>query len=301
VDLFNTLPNFLIIGAAKAGTTTLFELLKQHPQVYLPFFKEPMFFSHDDNYRRGADWYVRTYFKRAAASLARGEATPHYLYWSEKVAPRIRQVYGEAAIKFIVIFRDPVRRAYSWYWNMVKEGREELPFEAALEQEARRLHENNANLQRTGVMTYGYVRGSSYASALQPFLDIFPHRDFLFLLQENLNQDFSETMRGLLEFLELDPSILPRPISSNPASLPRSRRMQDFLRRQSGFREFLKGVFPLRLRNPVKTALLQFNARPVEYPNLDPVLEAKLRVRFAPEVRRLEKMIDRDLSAWLPE
>jgi len=63
MDPYQSLPNFMILGAAKAGTTTLFNLIKQHPQVHMPFTKEPMFFSHDDNYRRGLDWYRRTYFR----------------------------------------------------------------------------------------------------------------------------------------------------------------------------------------------------------------------------------------------
>jgi hypothetical protein len=300
MDLFDSLSNFLIIGAAKAGTTTLFDLLKQHPQVYLPFNKEPMFFSHDDNYQRGPEWLFRTYYQRAAGFPARGEATPHYLYWSEKVAPRIRQVFGQKAIKFIVIFRDPVARAYSWYWNMIKEGREELPFKAALEQEPRRLQEHQDKLQQAGAMTYGYAHGSCYASALRPFLDLFPRQDFLFLLQEDLDNNFPTTVQVLLEFLDLDSGIQLRPVSSNQATLPRSSRVQGWLRNQSGFQDFLMGFFPLRLRYAIKTKLLQANARLVQYPRLDPALEAELRLRFAPEVRRLQEMIDRDLSAWLP-
>ena len=301
MSLFDSLPNFLIIGAAKAGTTTLFDLLKQHPQVYLPFNKEPMFFNYDDNYRRGLEWYSRTFFRRAAPNLARGEATPHYLYWSDKVAPRIRQVYAQAPIKFLVIFRDPVGRAYSWYWNMVKEGREELPFDAALEREPRELLEHLGILRQAGAMTYGYVRGSCYASALQPFLDHFARQDFLFLLQEDLVNDFSATVPKLLEFLNLDPAILLRPVSSNQATMPRSRRVQSWLRGQSGFRDLLKELIPLQLRLTIKTSLLQANTRLAAYPPLDPVIAAELRARFAPEVRRLEDVIDRDLSAWLPQ
>ena len=301
MNLFDALPNFLIIGAAKAGTTTLFDLLKQHPQVYLPFDKEPMFFSNDDNYQRGPKWYARTYFHGADRYPARGEATPEYLYWSEKVVPRILELYGKMPIKFLAIFRDPVGRAYSWYWNMVKEGREELPFEAALKQEPQRLQEHQSSLRQAGAMTYGYMRGSSYATALQPFLEYFPRRNFLFLLQEDLNQNFTATIHKLLEFLELDANILLRPVSSNEASLPRSRRLQDWLRRQSGFRELQKKLIPARLRYAIKTSLLQANARPAAYPPLDPAIAAELRTRFAPEVNRLEEMIDRDLSTWQPQ
>ncbi len=156
MNLFDILPNFLIIGAAKAGTTSLYDLLKQHPQIYLSFVKEPMFFSHDDNYRRGPEWYARAFFSGAQGCLERGEASPHYLYWSEKVAPRIKMVYGQMPVKYIVILRDPVERAYSWYWNMVKEGMEDLPFETAVDLEEERLQEHQSELQQAGGMLYGY-------------------------------------------------------------------------------------------------------------------------------------------------
>ena len=63
---FTKLPNFFLIGAAKAGTTSLYDILKQHPQVYLPFQKEPMFFSNDNNFNRGMEWYSHTFFQQAA-------------------------------------------------------------------------------------------------------------------------------------------------------------------------------------------------------------------------------------------
>ncbi len=301
MDPFQSLPNFMILGAAKAGTTTLFNLMKQHPQVHMPFTKEPMFFSHDDNYRRGLDWYRRTYFRKAGTCPVRGEATPHYLYWSEKVAERIRQAYQGRTIRFVVIFRDPVDRAYSWYWNMVREGREDLPFEAALEAEPRRLQENASRLRRTGSMTYGYARGSCYASALKPFLDLFPRQDFHFLIQEDLNRDFSHALPRLMKFLDLDAGITLRQMTSNPATMPRNPRLQSLLQRQSDIREILKALIPLRLRYAIKTRLLSANARPMPYHELDAGLEASLRSQLAPEIRRLEAMIGRDLSAWLPQ
>ena len=192
---FTKLPNFFLIGAAKAGTTSLYDILKQHPQVYLPFQKEPMFFSNDNNFNRGMEWYSHTFFQQAAGYPARGEATPHYLYWSDKVAPRIRQIYEMNEIKFVVILRDPVKRAYSWYWNMVKEGMEELTFELAIKEEDHRLKDNQNTLQKTGAMTYGYIKGGCYSTALQPFLDNFPRQDFIFILQEDLNSGYLASVK----------------------------------------------------------------------------------------------------------
>lgn len=300
MNLFDTLPNFMILGAAKAGTTSLFELLKQHPAVFMPFSKEPMFFSNDEYFERGLEWYARTYFKRASGYPARGEATPHYLYWSEKVARRIRETYRQQSIKFIVIFRDPVARAYSWYWNMVKEGREDLSFTAALEQEAGRLQEHGNQLRRSGSMTYGYVFGSCYATLLQPFLSLFPKQDFHFLLQEDLNENYSTALRALQATLGIEAGYAGKPVTSNQATQPRSRRVQAVLRGESPAKEIVKKLLPLRLRHAIMNILLPANARAVKYPAMDSDIEAELRGRFAPEVHRLEKIIDRDLSLWLP-
>lgn len=224
-----TLPTFFILGAAKAGTTTLYDLLKQHSGIYLSYVKEPMFFSHDENYQRGVEWYIRTFFPKAEKYIARGEATPHYLYWAEKVAPRIKAVYGEQEVKFVVIFRDPVQRAYSWYWNMVKEGKEELPFPQALAAEEERIRTNWERLYSVGAMTYGYYRGGCYATQVEAFLKYFPRQQFYFLLQEDLRNLEGEIFRGLLCFLGVDSRITLTPVMANPASLPRSRALHRWL------------------------------------------------------------------------
>jgi hypothetical protein len=292
------LPNFFILGAAKAGTTTLWDLLNQHPQVYLSFSKEPMYFSRDDFFAHGLDWYRDTYFAGWNGQPLIGEATPHYLYWAEKVAPRLARTVGPGAPKLIVIFREPLQRAYSWYWNMIKEGKETLAFPEALEAEPRNLKEHWDQLYSFGAMTYGYARGSQYASQLQHYLDLFPRENFYFLLQEDLRKDFAATLRGLFAFLGIDPTVTVQPVVSNPSAMPRSRGFHQLLHGPSRLKDFLKRLLPYNLRYRLKTDLAEANLRPFDYPPLDPSLAASLRPRFAEEVSRLAKMINRDLSHW---
>jgi hypothetical protein len=294
-----TLPNFFILGAAKAGTTTLYDLLHQHSQIYLSFVKEPMFFSHDDNYARGLEWYQATFFRDCAGYPARGEATPHYLYWAEKVAPRLARTVGAGPVKFIVIFRDPLQRAYSWYWNMVKEGKETLPFAEALEAEPARLQEHWSALQHAGSMIYGYYRGSSYASQLRVYLDQFPRENFLFLIQEDLKKDFGATLLRTFDFLEVDPQSELQPIASNPAALPRNRSLHRIVQGPSGLKRLIKRIVPFSWRYRLKLALIDANMKPFEYPPLEQPIASALRARFSDEVQRLSSMIDRDLSHWL--
>ena len=296
----NLLPDFLIIGAAKSGTTALYDLLKQHPQVYLPFDKEPLFFSRDDYFAQGADWYVERCFKEGASFRVRGEATPHYLYWAEKVAPRIAQTFATCPPKFIAIFRDPVQRAYSWYWNMVREGFETRSFSEALENEPRALKENWDTFQSFGLMTFGYERGGRYATQLESYLALFPRERFLFLLQEDLKAaHLDATMRRVFEFLDVDTDVRVHEVTSNPAVMPRSRVLHTILHRGSRFKEWLKEQLPFAIRHRLKQALSDSNMQSFEYPPIDPQIAGHLRETFADEVRRLSVLIGRDLSHWL--
>ncbi len=292
------LPNFFILGAAKAGTTALYDILKQHPQIYLSYVKEPMFFSHDENYRQGPDWYSRTFFPGAQRYSLRGEATPHYLYWAEKAAPRMRRAYGNDEPRFVIMLRDPVQRAYSWYWNMVKEGKEDLPFVEALEKEAERLRTHWDSLYAQGSMVYGYYRGGCYASQIEEYLKFFRREQFYFLLQEDLKDPKNSAFVGLLEFLGIEKQVELRPVVSNPAAMPRSRTLHHWLHGPSALKDRIKKVVPLRWRYRFKILLTEANLQPISYPKLDETLAAELRRRYQDEIARLEVIIGRDLSGW---
>jgi hypothetical protein len=299
-ELRECLPNLFILGAAKAGTTTLFEQLRQLPDVYFPFSKEPLFFSQDRLYEKGLSWYADTFYKEAKGFSVRGDASPHYLYWGEKVAQRLAQAYDEPP-KMIVLLRDPVERAYSWYWNMVREGNETLSFEEALACEAERLETNRGMFEKQGSMKYGYIQGSRYASLLTPFLDTFPREQFHFVLYDELKDDLQIIMPGVLQFLGLENGERRfEQVQSNPAAMPRSMNLQRWLRRQSTWREWLKPIIPIKARYQMKEKLLQINLRESSYPPINPQTAAKLRDQLVDEVRQLQEVIRRDLRGWLP-
>jgi hypothetical protein len=298
---FDRMPNLFLIGAAKAGTTALYDYLAQHPQVFLSQVKEPMFFSREEYYARGLDWYEDEYFEGAEDYPVRAEATPHYLYWSEKVAPRIKEVYGERPVKFIASFRDPVSRAYSWYWNMVREGREDLDFDEALQVEERRLRQNRYELYQRGSMVYGYSAGSRYASLLQPYLELFSPESFFFVFQDDLKSRANETCEEIFEFLGIDSSTQINTSNSNPAAMPRSRLLHKTLRQRSLFKEFIKPFIPIRVRRPLKSKLMDVNLKETSYVPLDRQLAHELRLSYRTEIEKLEKITGRDLSSWKAE
>jgi hypothetical protein len=291
------LPDFFIIGAAKAGTTTLYETLRQHPQVFLPVTKEPGFFCDDDDYAHGLDWYRNTYSAGADAAARTGEATSTYLYWGRKVVPRLEQAYATSLPKIIAIFRDPVALVRSFYWHSVREARETLDLRDALAAEPQRLVEHEAFLRRRGRIVYGYRRIALYATHLGPYLERFPASRRLFLLTEDLG-NFESLVRTLETFLELDHAPGLTPVVGNAAALPRSPALHRWLRERSLVKDAAKRVLPAPVRHRLKMRAMHANLKPFRTPPIDADLASDLRRHYAEEMKVLEGIIGRDLSAW---
>jgi hypothetical protein len=198
------LPDFLILGAQKAGTTALYDYLYRHPAIAGPSWKEVSFF--DLHWRRGERWY-RGHFPRGAQSPV-GEASPSYLFHPQ--APeRVRSLVPEA--RLIVLLRDPVDRAFSHYQHEVALGREPLSFEDALAAEEERTRgEVERMLAGPGTFSYAwwnwtYSARGLYAEQLERWLDIFPREQLLVLLTDELAEKPAETYARVLEFVGAPP------------------------------------------------------------------------------------------------
>jgi hypothetical protein len=291
------LPNLIIPGAAKAGTTTIHNFLAQHPRIFLPRVKEPHFFSNDLVWERGIEVYVRTHFKGAAGFAVRAEATPHYLFY-EKAAQRIAEVLPASHQRFLIVLRDPVARAYSLYWNMVHEGHETLSFEEALAQEDGR--EGTREIERIGGIRWQYYDSGLYAKQLECWFQHFTRERFLFVLTEDIQFDPKGTMDRVFSFVGLTPLESLDAAPKNVAALPRSRTVQHFLRGPNRARKLLGTLVPNRWKAGFAESILRANRRPFAYPPMHAETERVLRERFAPDIDRLQSLIGRDLSAWLP-
>lgn len=291
-------PDFFVIGVEKSGTTSLYEILKQHPHVHMPFAKEVSFFTNDSIYAQGVDWYTRTYFSDVAPEILCGENTPRYLYWGKRVALRIHSASPGRTPRFVAIFRDPVARAYSAYWQDVQHGYETLSFEEAIEKEDERLKNYPEDFTHRGAMTWAYQSGGRYAEQLPAYFDLFPRESFLFLLMDDLRADFAGTARRLFHFLGVDPAHPVQPEASNQAAMPRSRSLHNWLRGPNVVKRILKNILPLPMRNRLLRAATNANLKSFEYPPMKPETARMLRERFAPSVRELEVIIKRDLSKW---
>ena len=207
------LPGFLIIGAQRAGTTSLYNYLCDHPCVSRALTKEVRFF--DLHYQQGLDWY-RSRFpsRRHMRRLQRlrgheqlvGEASPDYLFHPH-VPQRVADQLPDA--KLIVLLRNPVDRAFSHYWHQVKRGYEQLSFSAAVESEEDRLSgELERMLEDPNYVSFerhhhSYLARGRYAEQLEPWLKAFPGDQILIERSEDFFDDPASILASVMAFLEL--------------------------------------------------------------------------------------------------
>jgi hypothetical protein len=213
------LPDFLIIGAQKAGTTSLASYLAAHPCVVAPKWKEVHFF--DLNYANGVDWY-RSHFPIATARLLKsrfhgqplraGDATPYYLLHPQAPS-RAADLIPTARI--IILLRDPVDRAYSHYHHEVRLGKETLSFDKAIEAERSRIDgeherlENEPSYQSVSYQHFTYLARGLYADQIARWLNYYCPAQFLVLSSEQFFESPARAYENVLKFLGLPSWQLP--------------------------------------------------------------------------------------------
>lgn len=208
------MPDFIIIGAQKGGTTSLYRYLVEHPCVAPIYIKEPHFF--DLYFYKGLPWYrahfptaVEKYYARRFQKhdLITGEASPYYLFHPQ-AARRIAKTLPRT--KLIVLLRNPIDRAYSQYHHQVSQkGVEPLTFEEALDCEEKRLAGETEKLLKDDKYSsfnhrhYSYLARSKYIEQLPTWMSIFPKEQLLILRSEDLYTNPASIVKQTLEFLSL--------------------------------------------------------------------------------------------------
>jgi hypothetical protein len=195
-------PNFMIIGAAKSGTTSLFQYLAKHPDIIPSNKKEPLYFSVEQ--RRGLKWYLHNFpLKEEKKERLTFEASPSYLYYKQGLK-RIGRFFPD--IKLIILLRDPVERAFS-QWNFNREGspflvgrpevKDKRPFSKAIKDELN----NPDHLHKL----HKYIYRSHYSKHLKEVYKIFSNNQILVLDSDDLKKEPQRTLTEVTNFLELDP------------------------------------------------------------------------------------------------
>jgi hypothetical protein len=296
------LPNFLVIGAGRSGTTSLYEYLREHPEVFMSPVKETNYFAFPEGHqpergpggvrvRREAVTTRAAYealFEEAGDARAIGEASPRYLSTPEAPA-RIEALLPD--VRLVAILRDPVDRAYASYLGLRRDGLEPEPtFEDALRDDDRR--------QREGWPFAGLIETGRYHRHLLRYYERFPAERIRVYLHDDLRADAAGLVRDLLSFLEVDPEFAPDTARVHGRTgLVRNRALRVLWSRSRRVRDGLGPVVP----RPVREGVRRWAIRDLERPAIDPTTRARLIRVFRPDVLALEELIGRDLSAWLAE
>lgn len=301
----NKKPNFLIVGAAKAGTTSLYNYLRGHAEIFLPERKELRFFSGmkgnfvgpgDDDLNRSIvnsfDEYMN-YFQNQNGEKIIGDVSPDYLYYYKNSVQRIRAYLDEPRI--LIILRNPVERAFSHYLNFIRVGREKLTFEQAL----RCLNERK---KQNWEWAWQYLEVGLYYEQVREYLKNFRYvRIYLF---DDLVNNSIFVIRDICEYLDIDSNYVPADISTkyNHSNIPRNKFLQDLLYYQSNYlSESIKNNFKKFLsRNLIdvaKNKLANMNYNKAE---ISLSTRIRLELYFRENIYKLQELIGRDLSSWLP-
>ena len=299
-------PDLFIVGAPKTGTTSLYEYLKGHPDVFMSSVKEPRYFApdlavesagHDLRYGRDLDRYLAL-FDDATTQKRLGEASVRYIYSEE--APRLIKDFQPSAY-VVVGLRDPVELIYALHNQSVSEGIEPLTdFEAALAAESDRLAGRDAPGGLHPMHTV-YIERGKLAPRLRTWRDVFGADRVHAFVFEDLVLDPVAVFRALLEFLEVDPTYRPPAFEAfNASHQPRSR----MLRRLTDTRpaQFMAWKVLPRLigdagAHRIARAITRANRRPSPRPSMSPQLRDRLREVFAEDVAELSQTLGRDLAA----
>ncbi|MBW2608846.1 MAG: sulfotransferase domain-containing protein [Deltaproteobacteria bacterium] len=290
------IPNFLIVGAAKSGTTSLYKYLGQHPDIFMPEWKELSFFTGDPfgplHRVKKAEYYWRV-FAKARKYSAVGEASTSYLY--DQDAPRlIKDVLG--LIKIFIVLRNPVDMSYSLYNHQVrKEGETSVTFEAALEVEENRRKDPMFKKQCYGWhANYDYYHRGLYYEQVKRYLDIFGKDNVMIFLFEELVSDPVKVAQRAFRLMGVDDSFIPAIKVHNPAggilSIPR------FWKDYGLFLKTISFVFSRNLIKKIPHLMRNIDIKPPT--PINPKTAQYLKEKFFDDICRLEDLIGKDLSLW---
>ena len=235
-----SLPDFIIIGTARSGSTSLYYNICQHPCVLSAAYDELGYF--DSNFHLGLNWYRSLFptlfskwiLKQKKQFAITGEDTPFYI-WNPLVAKRILKIIPN--IKLIVLFRNPVDRAYSNYHLGVRAGSEKLSFEDAIQMELKKLDKINDEIEQD-VNKYttprSYIAKGFYADQLKIWLELFSSEQLMIVSTEDLESNPQKTLDRIYNFLK---------IPKNHRLIPEKQKIAAYPKMKNKTREFLIDLY----------------------------------------------------------
>lgn len=311
-------PNFFVIGAAKCGTTTLYDFLEHHPEVYMSPIKEPHHFSKDiikenfsDEYkhylktrnvnleeylktdfsRKIWEWYIDDFnqylqlFKKVSNEKAIGEISNGYLF-SSVAAKEIKAQYPDA--KIVMILRNPIERAYSHYLANVRDGRTTLSFKEELIADAQKSNKG-------WCISHCYTEMGLYYDQVKRFTDVFDKDQIKIYLNDDLKKNAEAVAKDLFTFLGVNTKVdIDFHKKQNEARLPKSAGFMKFIT-QTGLKRKIFRSMPKSIQDKVKPLFFKEG----KIPKMSEEDKKWLMVQFREDINKTQNLIGRDLSSWL--
>ncbi len=293
------LPNFLIVGVARCGTTSLFHYLKQNPEIGFPKIKEPKYFSSlnikfpqkgigdttvDQKIIKDFADYKQLFSELGNHKMI-GEASSDYFYYHKNTIPEIKRILGD--IPIIISIRNPVERSYSAYNNLVRDQREKLSFKDALKQEKRRAEQN-------WDWMWAYTRGSKYSEGIKAFMNNFSKVKVV--LFDDIQDNPKEVLAEIEDFLGVNHfSSYETSVKYSPSGSPKNKLIRLISSRNS---YFINKLRTLTMKIVPRKYLEKLSAGFFSKEQVDPKTIEHLRKHFSEDIAKTEKILGKSLTAW---
>lgn len=292
-------PDFYIVGAPKCGTTSMFESLIQHPNVFSSIRKEFYFFGSDLGMSRLNKKEYLEYFLNASEDEIIGEASTWYLY-SNTAAEEIRNFSKSSRI--IIMLRNPIEMVHSLHSQLVFSGDETCKdFEKAIYlEEQRKKGKALPNSKRLPVQCFFYSDIGKYTSQVQRYINTFGLESIHLIIFDDFKDNLLGEYQKTLQFLHIDPTFTPYLGHGNPNKEARIKLITRFLRNPPDIVNSLsKKILPSNQRETIIRFLWRLNSRYSNRKPLSPQIESYLKNIFKQDVVSLSMLINRDLTSWV--
>lgn len=299
------MPNFLVIGAPKAGTSALYYYLKQHPEIYMSPVKEPHFFTFEneqvncfgpgDRERlRGTTTSLEEYvklFDQVSGEIAIGEASTTYL-GSPKAPERIKYYLPE--VKLIAILRNPVDAGYASFLHLLRDGDETITdFAQALQEEEKRIAKNWDGL-------WQYKTRGFYYAQVKRYFDLFEQEQLKIYRYEDFQQNAVEVLQSIFQFLNIDGSFIPDMSAQyNVSGMPKDPILNRMMVKPNPLKSTLNLFLPKEFRKALATKIKEWNFNQYKKPQISPDIRHQLTQEYREDILKLQDLIQQDLSIWL--
>ncbi|MFT4643982.1 MAG: hypothetical protein ACI8RP_001011 [Urechidicola sp.] len=296
------LPNFIVAGFPKCGSTSLYYYLYEHPEIFLPKQKELHYFTYDiivnldagKNDKEIKEFHVgslseyKNCYKDVTTEIAIGDVSPSYANYPE-IIPKISKTLG-AETKVIIILRDPIKRAYSNYLHLVRENREDLSFYEALKQEEQRKKEGYSDF-------WYYTYNSLYYEKIKKIKETF--NKVLIITFEEFIQDTEKGIVDVYSFLGVRKDFIPKNLNTqfNPGGVYKKNAITNFIFKQSKLKSIIKKTIPISTPiKKLKIKLIKNYKEPT--PKIDELSEKYLLNKFHEDVNKLKEEFGVKTAYW---